>query len=269
MNQRLAILVVGLALTGVLSWLWPQIHRPPTTQEIARKLFEIGRSEDALLLFEEPIWRGIAEYRAGRYARAIGEFYPPDNVLELYNLGTTYAQLEEWSSAVAALESVLRLEPNHADAQHNLNIVRQAAKLDGDQSAPTPEDSQLQDAGGDESQKTSGEETDPEEQRASAPHDSETQIADSPIDREANSDKPGDLRQTKVSQHAGTTDAVGNPEQPIEQAERERRGSAELKARESQQAMEILLRQIVDDPEKVLRVRLYTAHRNRRLESRQ
>lgn len=267
MTWRLAILLVGLGVTGLTSWLWHRIEQPPTTEQIARQLFDAGRPRDALLLFEDPMWRGIAEYRAGRYDRAIGEFRPADNVLALYNLGTTYAQLAEWNGAIAALETVLRLDPDNADAQHNLEIVRRAAKLEVDQQAPTPDDARLQDAGGDQQNKPGGDKGDPEPQTANAPPENDTQSAESLIDRKGNSDKPGDLRQTKVSQHAGTADAPGNPEQPTEETARETRESAELMARESQQAAEILLREITDDPKTVLRVRLYVAHQNRLLGS--
>ena len=123
MNARQALFVFGLALAVGLSWLWPRIQQPPTSHEIARELLATGHPDDALILFDEPVWRGIAEYQAGRYERAVGEFFPPESILHIYNIATSRAQLESWVGAGAANETVLRLDPSHADAQLNLELV--------------------------------------------------------------------------------------------------------------------------------------------------
>ena len=86
MSPRSALFLLGLGVALGLSWLWPRIQQPPTPHEIARQLLAAGRPDDALLLFDERIWRGIAEYRAGRYGRAVGEFFPPESVLHIYNI---------------------------------------------------------------------------------------------------------------------------------------------------------------------------------------
>ncbi len=265
MNTRPISVVGALGLTGLFCWLWPYVTLPPTTQEMAKQAFDSGRFEDALLLFDAPAWRGVAEYRAGRYGRAVGAFSSAESTLELYNLGTAYAQLAEWDYAIAALEEVLRLDPNHNDARHNLHIARRAAKLEDDQVAPPFEDSKLEESGGDESRTSQGTGRDPKDQRTSAPKDGPTESTDSLIDRKGNSNEPGALSSNRPTKHAGTADAIGNPGPTPEVGERERHGSVELEARESEQMLEILLRGIVDDPDKVLRVRLHTAHQNRTL----
>ena len=139
MSPRSALFLLGLGVALGLSWLWPRIQQPPTTHAIARELLATGRPDDALILFDEPVWRGIAEYRAGRYARAVGAFFPPESVLALYNIGTSHAQLESWNGAIAAYEKVLRLDPDHADARHNLELVLLAAEVDADEAmTPSP-----------------------------------------------------------------------------------------------------------------------------------
>ena len=83
------------------------------------------------------------------------------------------------------------------------------------------------------------------------------------MDLRGTSDKPGELSDSQRSQQVGTANISGDLGDSAEGSLSNRPGSAEVKARESAQAAEILLRHIRDDPEKVLRVRLFTAHRNR------
>ncbi len=75
---------------------------------------------------------------------------------------------------------------------------------------------------------------------------------------------PGEIGDEKPTEEQGTAVAYGEPEQHGERSEREVRGLTLLKARESTQAAEILLRHIQDDPEKVLRSRLYRAYQARK-----
>ena len=264
MTARIFLFLAGLVISASLAWLWPRIQDPPTPHEIARGLLEDGHPEDALILFENRTWRGIAEYHAGRFDRAIGEFFPPESILELYNMGTAFAQLENWNAAISSFERVLRLDPEHADARHNLNLVSLAAKLTADEAVPPNEDSPLLQGKGDNNQQDSGAQlSDQAEQKPSRSNDRNGpgQASDSSLD--GTSDEPGDLGELAESRHTGTTNAVGDPGEDMQGALRQGSGSGELKARESAQAAEILLREITDDPDKVLRVRLFTAHERR------
>jgi len=263
MNARQALFVFGLALAVGLSWLWPRIQQPPTSHEIARELLATGHPDDALILFDEPVWRGIAEYRAGRYGRAVGEFFPPESVLHIYNIATSHAQLESWVGAIAAYEKVLRLDPSHADARHNLELVLLAAKVDGDEAMPPSPNSSLHPGEGAQLQEVGDELSEPQVRNTSQSAGSDGTDRDTEVNLSGTSDKPGELGDSQRSQRVGTANITGNPEESREGTLRDRPGSAEVKARESAQAAEILLRHIHDDPEKVLRVRLFTAHRNR------
>ena len=129
MIPRLAALALAVAVTALLAWWSPRFDRPPTRFEVARQLMRDDRADQAVHLFEHPTWRGVAQYRAGRFHRALGEFFLEETTLSLYNMGTAYARLEQWDGAIAAYQKVLRLEPGHADARHNLAIVLEAALL--------------------------------------------------------------------------------------------------------------------------------------------
>ncbi len=76
-------------------------------------------------------------------------------------------------------------------------------------------------------------------------------------------ESPGELGDEERTEEKGTAVAYGEPDSLGERFERDVSRSTLLKARESTQAAEILLRHIQDDPEKVLRARLHTAYQAR------
>jgi len=264
-SARRTLFVFGLVVAVGLSWLWPRIQQPPTIHEIAHELLAAGRPDDALILFEEPIWRGIAEYRAGRFKRALYEFFQSESILGLYNTATSYAQLESWDAAIAEYEKVLRLDPLHADARHNLELVSLAAEMDrnreeGTQSSPESPKLRSQNT---ELQEDGEEVTDPEKEGTSNSRAGETPKPDIEMDLSGTSDRLGELSDSQRSQEVGTANISGDPGDSVVAPLSDSSGSAQVQERESAQAAEILLRHIHDDPEKVLRARLFTAHRNR------
>lgn len=127
MNFRLVLgsaCMFAVAVTA--GFLIPTLDKPLDPHTIGRDLMAQGRAREAAYLFDDPVWKGVAEYRADRLYRAAGEFVQTKSALSLYNLGTAYAQVKQWPGAVAAYEAVLRLEPEHPDAIHNLSLVRRA-----------------------------------------------------------------------------------------------------------------------------------------------
>lgn len=265
MNKRWLMLVIGAFMTLVLSYLWPKIDRAPHAQEVALSLLASEQPEDALVLLEEPMWRGVAEYRAGRFERAIEEFDPAQSALALYNIGTSFAQLEDWSSAITALEKVLRLEPDHADARHNLAVALEAQQLETNLVSEREREPELAVSDGEKRQQPRAQEGEAAQARPSGSDEENSKSARAMAqNNDGSSAKPGRLSEKEQTERRGNAVATGDPKEDEEsQAKRRSGGTAELKARESQQAAEILLQQIRDDPEKVLRVRLHTVHKHR------
>ncbi len=87
----------------------------PHALKSPRQLLEDSRHKDAARYIENQ-WRGVAARRTPE--RALGNFY--SEMRWRYNLGTTHARMQEWTHAAASWTRVLRLDPNHADAKHNL-----------------------------------------------------------------------------------------------------------------------------------------------------
>jgi Ca-activated chloride channel family protein len=257
--------VVLLAIVAALTaWLWPHLARPPTRFEVARQLLQQGRPADAAQLLEDPLWRGVAEYRAGRYQSAVADFNGEQSILALYDLGTAYAQLQDWSTAASVLEQVLRLDPNHADARHNLDIVLQAIELTRNASAGNPQQQPSSEQGNAEQNEAQNSQDNPSQNQPDNGA-GEASTAKAEKDKKSdNSEVAGELSDEQPTPQPATAVASGEPPEGGDESERRINQSTLLETRESTQAAEILLRQIRDNPAKVLRARLHIAHRERR-----
>ncbi len=263
MTGRLAAFALAMIVTALLAWWSPRLDRPPTRFEVARGLMEEGRAELAVHLFDHPTWRGVAHYRAGRFRRALGEFFLEETPLSLYNMGTAYARLQEWDGAVAAYQKVLRLEPGHADARHNLAIVIEAAALSRRLASEARSERRLgqwKDGQRDRPEDDPGEAETVEEGQAGK---REVRGSGAGTAASGTSRRPGIPGDQAFSEDPGAGASLADSQEPGEPPEDVAGVSALLLARESRLAAEILLRQINDDPARVLAARLYHAHRSR------
>ncbi len=217
MRLQLGLLGVAVAVAGLLSWLSPRLAVPPDRHAVAQQLLRSDRADEAVHLFKSHSWRGAAEYRAGRYSRALGEFFQEETVANFYNMGNAYARLHEWRAAKEAYRRALDLDPGHADAVHNLAIVERAEeqeRVDREQAQATRRMGQWRD----------GHRTDPDpdpdpERGASASTDAEQGDATRGVMRPASaqrgtpgaSDRQGRLgdRPTPGNREAGP--AAGQP----------------------------------------------------------
>lgn len=259
----MAVLLVAGAAAG---WFVPALDRPLEPHLVAQDLMREGRAREAAYLFDDPVWQGVAEYRAGRLYRAAGAFVQTRSALSLYNLGTAYARVKQWPGAVAAYEAVLRLEPDHADAQHNLALVRRARAAEqrqieesrNEKRAGIWQDGMLkQRDGGDPAANM------PVRQDGNSAGGGETAPSERPGSESASGGSrstPGDVA-PEGRARAGAAEAGDRPHEAPEgltgaSAARSRRA-------ESAQQAEQILRRIVDHPEQVLAARLRNAQKLR------
>ncbi len=94
-----------------------------------------GRPDEAARLFTEPRGRATALYRSGRYAEAARLFRQDPSATGAYNLGNALARSGRLDDAIRAYDRALRLQPEHADAQHNraLLLAQRAQAEDSDE----------------------------------------------------------------------------------------------------------------------------------------
>ncbi len=251
-----------LAITTGVSWLWPQIDRAPNDFEIAVDFLNREQPDRALLFLEDRTWRGVAAYRAGRFAQASREFSDEDTVLNLYNLGNSYAQLKDWSNAITTYQRVLRFDPEHTDTLHNLALVQQASapKLAQLPQLELPEYPEAEDQ---EDQRPIPQESDPEPTQSGESEQSDKAGNTSDTEDIGEIDEEKRPKPIETAGETGSAGAVGDTSEDRGGDTQQMVGTVDLKPRNSTGRPDTLLRKIQDDPEKVLRARLLSAYEAR------
>lgn len=95
-------------------------------EQRAHALIESGRFAEAGALSEDPLRRGVAQYRAGDFAAAAQSFAQGDSVTAHYNRGNALARLGRYDEAIDAYDRVLGQDPGHEDAAFNKALLEQA-----------------------------------------------------------------------------------------------------------------------------------------------
>jgi Ca-activated chloride channel homolog len=97
-----------------------------THDQQGRRAFAHGDYPAAAALFDDPMWRGVAYFRAEKFddaARAFEQIGTPD---AQYNLGNVLARQNKYAEAAARYRLVLQQRPGWQPAQHNLTMMLQA-----------------------------------------------------------------------------------------------------------------------------------------------
>lgn len=202
----------------------------------------------AATLFETPAWLGAAAYHAGDYATAIQAYgtnpgFDPD---AHYNLGNAYARANSLEEAIASYDVAIGLQPDHADAIHNREIV--AALLEQQQQ----EEAESQEDAMNEEEQQEAAESEPEENETEPQQEEQQEEQDQTGEQEEQEE--GDPQEGEQQQ---------SEEQ--EQGEQPQMSNAET---ESQESLEQWLRRIEDDPGELLQRKFQFEYRRRQIESR-
>ncbi len=263
MNRLLIILLTYAGFTSLVAgWFLPRLQQPLDRFSVAQNLIADGRGAEAVHLLDDRIWRGLAEYRAGRYRRAVEEFAQDRDIISLYNLGTSYARLAEWGGARAAFERTLSLDPAHEDAAFNLSLVLQAEELQRQEAEAQRDTSTL----GTEDGRDRGQDSAEEGDKTTA-ENAEPSADAAPTERTATQagQIPTEGRTGEIAQTKDATSGRGAASESTDNGSNNRSGAGAIRMlRASAQDKEVLLRAIKDDPEAVLRARLWSIDQQRR-----
>jgi Ca-activated chloride channel family protein len=212
------------------------------------------QNERAAQLFEDPQWRGAAQYRAGKFADSATSLAGVDSAEGNYNRGNALAKAGQLEDAIAAYDRALELDPQHPDAAYNRDLVKDylakhppPQKQDQPQGGGEQKQKQNQDRQG----KSSGSKGDDEQsgQQAQGRGDQ---------DQESSGDsKEGNGQDSPREGQRGDEDQNGQQQAANEQGQEPEHGrAAEPKDAEhwaDEQAAEQWLRRIPQDPGGLLR----------------
>jgi Ca-activated chloride channel family protein len=109
---------------------WRFIDLLATRDQQGRYYFDRGDYKTASERFQDPLWRGVACYRAADYACAVDAFARVDSAEAWYDLGNAYSETGELKLAVAAYDRALAGRPGWPQATANRQRV--AALIPGE-----------------------------------------------------------------------------------------------------------------------------------------
>ncbi|MCP8898695.1 VWA domain-containing protein [Gilvimarinus xylanilyticus] len=265
-----------------------------TPDQRGARALEQNQPEAAAEQFENPAWRGTAQYRAGEYEAAAESFNQVDTAQGHYNRGNALARANQLEAALEAYDEALKRDPNFADAQANRELVEQLKQQQQDQQNQQGDNQQNneqnQDKQQDQSQQNSSQGQQNEEQgeqqsspssdnspsqnrpqqgqnssqgEPQNPQNQQGQSSSASSGQNQEAEPQTDAGQSSSAQGAQSSSA--GAEQAGEQAQAQAAPTPE--ELEQQQAQEQWLRQIPDDPSGLMRNKFEYQYRQKRLES--
>ena len=188
--------------------------------------------------FSDPLWQGVALYRAGNYAGAAQRFAEVNSASAHYNRGNALAMNGELEAAIDAWEQALELQPELEVAAQNKALVeklleQQRAAAQSEQPAEPPAPAESETPLSSSAQSSASSTTHNNEDHSSASNPATEPVPDEQLDPEPapHADgEPGDEQTTRA---------------PVP--------TANQTAEEQRQALEQWLRQIPDNPGELLR----------------
>lgn len=127
--RSFALLGVALAAAlgaGVWSVGWRDLWASPDQR--GRYLFEHGRWADAATAFRDPMWRGVAQMRAGDFKAAEESFAGINTAEGAYNQANALVMLGKYDDAVKRYDHALELRRGWPEAEANRRIAQLRAE---------------------------------------------------------------------------------------------------------------------------------------------
>jgi Ca-activated chloride channel homolog len=231
---------------------WAQLWQRPDQRGF--EALQGDEAERAATLFEDPQWRGAANYRAGKFAESAASLDGIDTAEGNYNRGNALAKAGRIEEAIGAYDRALELDANHADATYNRDLLKDFLEKNPEQQQPNP-----QQGGGQENEQPGSESGSSGNEEQANGEQSEDQPGDQPQDSQASDSQNGQGQGSQDPPQPGEEDATGEEqqaaneqdEQPTQQGEAA--GPQDVEQWASEQAAEQWLRRIPQDPGGLLR----------------
>ena len=95
-----------------------------TADQQGHELYEVKEYRAAAERFDDPAWKGTAQYRSGQYLEAAESFVRMANAEGFFNRGNAFMRGREYRKAVASFEQSVADAPDWIEARENLELAR-------------------------------------------------------------------------------------------------------------------------------------------------
>ncbi len=262
-----------------------------TPEQRALKLLEEGSHEELINKAPDDGWKALGHFNQGNFEAASDAYSDNQKTLQdssrtteantaLYNQAVSDVMSGQYQQAIERFDSVLEVDPNHEDAEHNRDIAQQLLELEqqqqdqqqnsdsesGDSGEQSQSDEQSSEQGESSDQSDSGESGDQSDEQGEQ-SESEGQDGDSD-DEQGDNQSASSSEEQRQQEEQAARDALAAEAQENQQNGDEQQGEQNLGVEteqpltESEQATEQILRRIPDDPRGLLRRKLEQSHMN-------
>lgn len=238
---------------------WQSLWR--TQDQRGQQAFQQQQYQQAAEQFSHPDWRAAAQYKAGQFQEAAETLKDSQTADGHYNRGNALAKAGQLQPAIQAYQAALKLDPNHADARYNKELLEKQLQ---DQQNQQSQDKQASDqqVSNNQSQQDQQQSSQAEQQNQDARKEQNRAKDREPNQTEQKdegqaSDKPeqNQDKQPQPDQQAEQPDdARREPKQPKpEQATKQPIAQPAAEQDETKRANEQLLKRIPDEPTGLLK----------------
>jgi Ca-activated chloride channel family protein len=127
-RPMMQLLIVTLLAGATLAWqtwrhgdfagLWF------TPDQLAQRAYDNLRFQRAAERFEDPAWKGVAEYRSGLYEASAASFGRIPTATGFFNRGNAFMKNFDYGKAISAYEQAVAEAPEWQEAEDNLRLSR-------------------------------------------------------------------------------------------------------------------------------------------------
>ncbi|MBF8270606.1 MAG: VWA protein [Gammaproteobacteria bacterium] len=231
---------------------WESLWSRPDQR--AQRAFDGGDTATAAQLFQDPAWKGSAQYKSGDFEGAVKSLESLQDKESLYNRGNALARQGNYQEAISLYDQVLKQEPDHTDAKFNKELVEKELQQQ-QQQKQQQQNGQNQQEQQQNQQQNQEQEQNPDQQQQPADADDQQSESESQTEQEQQQAQQENEKQPADEQ------AEGENQQP------QMAQSDQKPLDEDQQATEQWLRRIPDDPAGLLRRKFLYQYQQRDTDS--
>jgi Ca-activated chloride channel family protein len=121
-----AVLTAGALAVAGWSVGWPALWETPDQR--GRRLMAHGDYAAAARTFADPMWIGVAHFRAGEFKAAAQAFGGMDTAPAAFDQGNALLMMGKYDEAVGRYDRALALRPGWAEAEANRTLARLRAE---------------------------------------------------------------------------------------------------------------------------------------------